>query len=119
LRIRHGNLRVCFSFAQEFVRLELGPGFVDPPAYELNVVFEETDVTTPIVFLLTPGTDPSQSFFDFAEEVGMRSRLDVISLGQGQAVAAVKLIEDACIKGNWVLLQVRSHGLGTFVGAAS
>ena len=48
---------------------ELGPGYVEPPPLNLRAAFELTDSTTPIIFLLTPGSDPSHAFFEFAEEV--------------------------------------------------
>ena len=39
-------------------------------------------------------------------QVGMRSKVDVVSLGQGQTALAAKLISDGRMHGHWVLLQV-------------
>jgi dynein heavy chain len=86
---------------------ELGQSFAEPPPFDLQMSFEHSDVCTPIVFLLSSGSDPTHAFFQFAEDVGMRSKVDVISLGQGQAAAALKLIEEGKQRGRWVLLQVR------------
>ena len=36
----------------------------------------------------------------------MRSKVEGISLGQGQGVLAARLIEEALVKGSWILLQV-------------
>ncbi len=122
----------------------LGPLFIDPPPFDLASSFESTDVTTPLIFLLSPGSDPFKAFLNFAEQVrhravhalptkrssrvvrkrsrpspcccalcvgcpqvGMRSKLEGVSLGKGQGALASKLIEDAKTKGKWVLLQVR------------
>ena len=85
---------------------ELGRKFIEPPPFDLNIAYESTDNVTPVIFLLSTGSDPARSFFEFAEHVGMRSRVDVVSLGQGQAATAQKLIDEAKLKGNWVLLQV-------------
>ena len=41
-------------------------------------------------------------------QIGMRSKVEGISLGQGQGVLAARLIEEALIKGSWILLQVRT-----------
>merc|ERR1719265_2160684 len=45
------------------------------------------------------------SLLRFADEMGMQETLGVISLGQGQGPKAAKLIDEACKKGTWVLLQ--------------
>jgi hypothetical protein len=39
-------------------------------------------------------------------QIGMRSKVEGISLGQGQGVLAARLIEEALVKGSWILLQV-------------
>jgi dynein heavy chain len=55
--------------------------------------------------VLSAGTDPVKDFKTFAEEEGMWSKTEMISLGQGQGKKAEKLIDEAKVKGNWVLLQ--------------
>ena len=37
----------------------------------------------------------------------MRSKIEGVSLGKGQGALAAKLIEEAKVRGKWVLLQVR------------
>ena len=54
--------------------------------------------------MLSAGTDPVKDFKTFAEEEGMWSKTEMISLGQGQGKKAEKLIDEAKVKGNWVLL---------------
>ena len=90
---------------QEFVKRRLGPSFIEPPPFDLNACFEASDVSTPLIFVLSTGSDPTKAFFTFAEQVGMRSKVEGISLGQGQGEVAARLIEDAKAKGQWVLLQ--------------
>ena len=41
-------------------------------------------------------------------QVGMRTKIDGVSLGKGQGALAAKLIEEAKVRGKWVLLQVRT-----------
>ena len=55
--------------------------------------------------MLSAGTDPVKDFKAFAEECGMWSRTEMISLGQGQGKKAEEFIDEAKTKGNWVLLQ--------------
>jgi dynein heavy chain len=38
---------------------------------------------TPLIFVLSAGSDPVADFLKFAEELNMIKRIDSISLGQG------------------------------------
>lgn len=51
---------------------------------DLSVVFKESSATTPLVFVLSPGTDPAADLYKFAEEMEFSKKLSAISLGQGQ-----------------------------------
>lgn len=51
---------------------------------DLSVVFRESAATTPLVFVLSPGTDPAADLYKFAEEMKFSQKLSAISLGQGQ-----------------------------------
>lgn len=51
---------------------------------DLSVVFKESTATTPLVFVLSPGTDPAAELYKFAEEMRFSQKLSAISLGQGQ-----------------------------------
>jgi len=90
---------------QDFVEAEMGREYIDPPPFDLPACFEDSEVDTPLIFVLSTGSDPTKSFYQFAETVGMRSKLEGISLGQGQGGIAARLIEKAQMNGEWVLLQ--------------
>jgi dynein heavy chain len=68
--------------------------------------YQGTSNVTPVVFLLSTGSDPFEAFQCFANEVGKMDKLQCISLGQGQAPAAEKMISLGAVKGDWVFLQV-------------
>lgn len=51
---------------------------------DLSAVFRESTATTPLVFVLSPGTDPAADLYKFAEEIKFSQKLSAISLGQGQ-----------------------------------
>lgn len=70
--------------------------------------YQDTSNTTPLVFVLSPGSDPFGAFQRFAAEMGYKERILAISLGQGQGPVAAKLIEQGTANGEWVFLQV-SH----------
>lgn len=61
---------------------------------------------TPLIFVLSTGSDPFGAFQRFAAEMGYKDRIQAISLGQGQGPVAEKLIELGLPKGDWIFLQV-------------
>eukprot|EP00069_Balaena_mysticetus_P018936 bmy_11721T0 len=60
---------------------------------------------TPLVFILSTGSDPMGAFQRFARDSGYSERVQSISLGQGQGPIAERMIKDAMKSGNWVFLQ--------------
>jgi dynein heavy chain len=90
---------------QEHVRRSLGQNFIIFPSTTVEELMEDATRSTPIVFVLSTGADPTSSLLRYAQTVGMGDSLGVISLGQGQDVKAIKMVDDACKKGSWVLLQ--------------
>eukprot|EP00928_Gymnodinium_smaydae_P099490 TRINITY_DN9509_c0_g4_i4.p1 TRINITY_DN9509_c0_g4~~TRINITY_DN9509_c0_g4_i4.p1 ORF type:complete len:1500 (-),score=412.36 TRINITY_DN9509_c0_g4_i4:427-4926(-) len=87
-----------------FISNEIGQKFVEPPTFDIAKSFADSVSTTPLIFILSPGTDPVADVIKFAENLGMSKRFESISLGQGQGPKASKLIEDAKVTGGWVLL---------------
>lgn len=90
---------------QEFVAAELGQAFVEPQSSELGALFKESNPTTPLIFVLSPGADPASALYKFADEQRMSKRLAPISLGQGQGPKAEAIIKEGMERGLWVLLQ--------------
>ena len=70
---------------QDFVVNHLGQRFVEPQTADLNLVFKDSSATTPLIFVLSTGTDPAVDLYKFAEEMKFSKKLGSISLGQGQA----------------------------------
>lgn len=90
---------------QDFIIEHLGQPFVEPPPFDLSACYTDSTVSTPLIFVLSAGSDPTRAFFSFSETAGMRSKVEAISLGQGQGALAATLIAEAQVKGSWVLLQ--------------
>ncbi|GLC41774.1 hypothetical protein PLESTM_001238200 [Pleodorina starrii] len=90
---------------QSFVASSLGARFTEPPPFDLAGSYEESGPTVPLLFVLSPGSDPTAALLQFAEARGYGAKISVISMGQGQGPKAAALIEAARKAGTWVLLQ--------------
>ncbi|KAG3225312.1 Dynein heavy chain 1, axonemal [Phytophthora cactorum] len=90
---------------QNFVAEHIGRRFIEPPPFDLAGSFADSTVITPIIFVLSTGSDPAKELLVFAETMKMNRKLNSISLGQGQGPLATKMIEEAVTSGKWVLLQ--------------
>jgi dynein heavy chain len=88
---------------QSFVLSTMGEAFVKPPIFDLEACYNDSSATVPLVFILSPGSDPMGAVRRAAESLHIH--MDPISLGQGQGDKAKKMIENAKIKGEWVVLQ--------------
>uniref|UniRef100_A0A8C3IXY3 Dynein axonemal heavy chain 6 n=1 Tax=Chrysemys picta bellii TaxID=8478 RepID=A0A8C3IXY3_CHRPI len=93
------------SALTEFVIENLGKQFIENPPVDLGTLYQDMSSSTPLVFILSTGSDPMGAFQRFAKERGYSERVRSISLGQGQGPIAEKLIKDAMKTGNWVFLQ--------------
>ncbi|XP_078146083.1 dynein axonemal heavy chain 6 [Centroberyx gerrardi] len=96
--------KVVFA-ATEFVIVSLGKQFVENPPVDLATLYNDMSPSTPLVFILSTGSDPMGAFQRFAKERGCLDRVKSISLGQGQGPIAEKIILKALKSGNWVFLQ--------------
>lgn len=45
---------------------------------------QESSNTTPLLFVLSPGSDPTAALLTFAQSQGYGAKIAVISMGQGQ-----------------------------------
>eukprot|EP00924_Labyrinthula_sp_SR-Ha-C_P016869 maker-scaffold_6-snap-gene-17.26-mRNA-1 protein AED:0.02 eAED:0.02 QI:0/0/0/1/0.75/0.6/5/0/4681 len=102
LIIRSLRLDRCLPALATFVSSSMGEKFIEPPPLNLDEVFLASSSTTPLVFVLSPGVDPTKMVYDLA--ASCNKTLADCSLGQGQAPIAAKLVKDALVKGTWVLL---------------
>ncbi|CAH1780767.1 unnamed protein product [Owenia fusiformis] len=95
--------RVSFC-ATSFIINNLGSKFVEPPVLDMKQVVEDSTTRTPLIFVLSPGVDPTSMLLQLAEHSGMATRFHALSLGQGQAPIATRMIHEGVKEGNWVFL---------------
>eukprot|EP00796_Vickermania_ingenoplastis_P008995 gene8995-6317_t len=84
---------------------ELGDRYTRAPAFSIKEAFLDSTKLTPIIFVLSPGTDPTVLFCTFADEMGFAEKKYMLSLGQDQGPRAQKMVEDGRKEGCWVYLQ--------------
>ncbi len=87
--LRQDKLVLAMS---QYVSRNLGREFTVSPAIILREIFPDSNSASPIIFLLSPGSDPTAMIFKFADECKKGDRLHTLSLGQGQGATAEKLI---------------------------
>lgn len=70
-----------------FIQKHLGKQFMKPPQFNLNQSYVDSTARSPLLYLLSPGTDPLCSLQRFSAQKGYsENRLHIISLGQGQVL---------------------------------
>ncbi|XP_068166166.1 dynein axonemal heavy chain 2 [Antennarius striatus] len=99
--LRQDRVSLCVS---SFIVNKMGPRYVEPPALDVKSVVEESTCNTPLIFVLSPGVDPTGALLQLAESSGMNKRFHALSLGQGQAPVARRMIEEGVKNGHWVFL---------------
>ncbi|EFJ49499.1 flagellar inner dynein arm heavy chain 11 [Volvox carteri f. nagariensis] len=87
--------------AAAYVAGSMGTRYIEPQDFKLSSIFMDSTSSVPIVFVLSPGTDPMADLLAFAEE----KRKQAVSLGQGQGPIAERYISQGIKDGRWVVLQ--------------
>jgi dynein heavy chain len=89
---------------QNFIIEQIGQQFVEPPVFNLAKSYKDSSITTPLIFVLSTGSDPVADFERFASDMNMTKKVEKISLGRGQGPKAQTMINDNLTRGGWVLL---------------
>ncbi|KAI3385375.1 hypothetical protein SNEBB_009845 [Seison nebaliae] len=95
--------RIAFCVTQ-FIITNIGMKYVEPPVLDMKQLVDESNCRTPLIFVLSPGVDPTQKLLDLAERCRMADNTHALSLGQGQAPIASRMIQEGISKGSWIYL---------------
>ncbi|XP_041988681.1 dynein axonemal heavy chain 2 isoform X2 [Aricia agestis] len=99
--LRADRVAACVS---GFVVNALGPRYVEPPVLDIRAAWEESSWKTSLLFVLSPGVDPTANLTQLAIDVKMIDKFQSLSLGQGQAEAAHRILTQGMSSGGWVYL---------------
>jgi dynein heavy chain len=85
-----------------FVAKKVDPKLVEPPPFDLDAIYEDSNCRSPLIFILSPGMDPSPLIRSLSVSKGVAWQS--LSLGQGQAPKATRMLEEGTKAGFWVFL---------------
>ena len=97
-----------FNAIKNFIKFTTGgvETYITPPPMKMNKIFDQSAENTPVLFILSPGVDPSYYVNQFAVEKGFfDKKYRFMSLGQKQETEAKNMIMDGIKRGLWILLQ--------------
>ncbi|XP_076617159.1 dynein axonemal heavy chain 5 isoform X1 [Chaetodon auriga] len=95
--------------ARHYISESLGQQYAEGLVLNLDAMLAESDSRTPMVCLLSMGSDPTENIERLAKNKGAPCR--PISMGQGQEVHARRLLAASMTDGGWLLLQNCHLGL--------
>ncbi len=97
--------KICDA-VQEYIKAHLGDKFTEYPTFNIAESFKDSSTSTPLIFILSQGSDPMGDWEKFADLKGVvKTKRDSVSLGQGQEKRAEDMIKKGKENGMWVLLQ--------------
>ena len=112
LLLRSLRMDRCMLMCKWMVRNteEMGPAFVEPVTDTIESIYDGMISSTPVIFLLSIGADPTESIEGLARKRKLPGP-SVISMGEGQEPVAIKAMQAGAANGTWVLLQNCELGL--------
>lgn len=90
----------CLRYLEE----ELGSFYVENHSVNIDELFADSNKKTPIIFVLSPGADPTEQLKAYAIET-KKTEIGIISLGKEQEFRAEKELNEAKKAGRLLLLQ--------------
>jgi dynein heavy chain len=109
LLIRSWCLDRTIMMSRLYIASSMTQRFADSQVLDLDSLLTESNNRTPMICLLSQGSDPSSDI----ENLAKKNKIDckAISMGQGQEVHARKLLSAFMTNGGWALLQNCHLGL--------
>ncbi|KAI3386976.1 hypothetical protein SNEBB_002464 [Seison nebaliae] len=104
--IRCFRIDRVYRSINNFVTDMMGEAYVTPPVIQFEAIWEQSTAFSPIVFILSPGSDPTTDLLKFAERSNFgASKVRLLAMGQGQETVALSLLQQSASRGYWLMLQ--------------
>nr|XP_023024309.1 dynein heavy chain 10, axonemal [Leptinotarsa decemlineata] len=98
-----------------YITAIMGEEYIMPPVISLDNIYEQSSPLTPVVFILSPGSDPTAELMKLGDRCGFGGgKFKYLSLGQGQEPTALNLLDIAISRGQWLMFQ-NCHLLISFI----
>ncbi|KAL2307869.1 hypothetical protein Nmel_000857, partial [Mimus melanotis] len=95
--------------ARKYITDTMGEKYAEGVILDLEKTWEESDPRTPLICLLSMGSDPTDSIIALGKR--LKTETFCVSMGQGQGIHARKLLQQTMAHGGWALLQNCHLGL--------
>ena len=89
----------------QFVTDVLRIDSVSPPPLSLATLHSESSSQTPLLFISSPGADPSKELQEFAAKTVGLGNYEELAMGGGQQEIAQNLLRNAAANGTWLCLK--------------
>ncbi|CAF1405518.1 unnamed protein product, partial [Adineta steineri] len=110
--------RIIFAINKYITKI-MGEKYIIPPTVYFDSIFEQSTAQIPVIFILSPGSDPTNDIQKLAErknqirkiptENGLANEeqktIRTLAMGQGQEKLALQVLHTAQHQGTWLLLQ--------------
>ena len=115
--------RIIFAI-NNYVTKIMGEKYIIPPTIQFDWIFEQSKSQTPVIFVLSTGSDPTNDIQKLAERKNQKTdrlirkitpengtgieeqkSLRILAMGQGQEKLALQALHTAQQQGTWLLLQ--------------
>lgn len=85
--------RVLFWQARKYIVDSMGESYAEGVTLDLEKTWEESDLRTPLLCLLSTGSDPTDAIMALGKRLKIETRC--VSMGQGQGVYARRLLQQS------------------------
>ncbi|KAI5692987.1 hypothetical protein M8J75_005269 [Diaphorina citri] len=89
-----------------YVEEVMGAEFITPSFISYDAIFEQSSCNSPVVFILSPGSDPTEDLMKLClRNLQEQDKFKFLSLGQGQEKTALDLLQKSISRGFWLVYQ--------------